>query len=59
VVVPFSRLRAKNKIESCRFNSPCFRRLCGDRSVFDRDKQLMGLDVPGVQSIADFNTPLL
>jgi uncharacterized protein len=23
------------------------------------DKQLMGLDVPGVQFIADFNTPLL
>jgi hypothetical protein len=29
------------------------------RPFLTGDKQLMGLDVPGVQFIADFNTPLL
>jgi hypothetical protein len=39
--------------------TPLVRRLAGIDLFLTGDNQLMGLDVPGVRFIADFNTPLL
>lgn len=58
-VIPFSRLRAKQRLKA-----PDAIHLASAASAkvdlfLTGDKQLLGLDVPGVQFIADFNTPIL
>jgi hypothetical protein len=53
--MPFSRLRVKDKLkvaDSIHLASAALREL----TVFDWNKQLMCLEVPGMQFIADFNT---
>jgi predicted nucleic acid-binding protein len=58
-VAPFSRLRAKNKLKFADAIHLASAASAGIDLFLTGDKQLMGLDVPGVQFIADFNTPLL
>jgi predicted nucleic acid-binding protein len=58
-VMPFSRLRAKNKLKVADAIHLASAASAGIDLFLTGDKQLMGLDVPGVQFIADFNTPLL
>ncbi len=58
-VMPFSRLRAKNKLKIADSIHLASAASAGIDLFLTGDKQLMGLDVPGVQFIADFNTPLL
>ena len=58
-VIPFSRLRAKNKLKVADSIHLASAASAGIDLFLTGDKQLMGLDVPGVQFIADFNTPLL
>jgi uncharacterized protein len=58
-VMPFSRLRAKNKLKVADSIHLASAASAGIDLFLTGDKQLMGLDVPGVQFIADFNTPLL
>jgi hypothetical protein len=58
-VRPFSRLRAKEKLKAAN----CIHLACAASAGIDLfltgDKQLLKLDVPGIQFIADFNTPIL
>jgi uncharacterized protein len=58
-VMPFSLLRAKNKLKV----ADSIHLACAASEGIDLfltgDKQLLGIDVPGIQFIADFNTPLL
>lgn len=58
-VAPFSRLRAKEKLKV----ADCIHLACAASAGIDLfltgDKQLLKLDVPGIQFIADFNTPIL
>jgi predicted nucleic acid-binding protein len=58
-VEPFSRLRAKNKLKIADSIHLACAASAGIDLFLTGDKQLMGLDVPGIQFIADFNTPLL
>ncbi len=58
-VMPFSRLRAKNKLKVADAIHLASAASAGIDLFLTGDKQLMGLDVAGVQFIADFNTPLL
>ena len=58
-VMPFSRLRAKNKLKVADAIHLASAASAGIDLFLTGDKQLMGLDVPGIQFIADFNTPLL
>ena len=58
-VMPFSRLRAKHKLKVADSIHLASAASAGIDLFLTGDKQLMGLDVPGVQFIADFNTPLL
>lgn len=58
-VMPFSRLRAKNKLKVADSIHLASAASAGIDLFLTGDKQLMGLDVPGIQFIADFNTPLL
>ncbi len=58
-VTPFSRLRAKSKLKIADSIHLASAASAGIDLFLTGDKQLMGLDVPGVQFIADFNTPLL
>ena len=58
-VMPFSRLRAKNKLKVADAIHLASAASAGIDLFLTGDKQLMGLDVQGVQFIADFNTPLL
>jgi uncharacterized protein len=58
-VMTFSRLRAKNKLKVADAIHLASAASAGIDLFLTGDKQLMGLDVPGVQFIADFNTPLL
>jgi uncharacterized protein len=58
-VMPFSRLRAKNKLKVADAIHLASAASAGIDLFLTGDKQLMGLDVPGLQFIADFNTPLL
>lgn len=58
-VIPFSRLRAKHRLKA-----PDAIHLASAASArvdlfLTGDKQLLRLNVPGVQFIADFNTPIL
>jgi uncharacterized protein len=58
-VEPFSRLRAKEKLKV----ADCIHLACAASAGIDLfltgDKQLLSLDIPGIQFIADFNTPIL
>jgi predicted nucleic acid-binding protein len=58
-VAPFSRLRARGKLKA----ADCIHLACAASAGIDLfltgDKQLTKLDVPGIQFIADFNTPIL
>src|SRR5215469_12237097 len=58
-VRPFSRLRTKEKLKV----ADCIHLACAASAGIDLfltgDKQLLKLDVPGIQFIADFNTPIL
>jgi predicted nucleic acid-binding protein len=58
-VMSFSQLRAKNKLKVADAIHLASAASAGIDLFLTGDKQLMGLDVPGVQFIADFNTPLL
>lgn len=58
-VAPFSRLRAKNKLKVGDSIHLACAASAGIDLFLTGDKQLMGIDVPGIQFIADFNTPLL
>lgn len=58
-VDPFSRLRARERLKV----ADCIHLACAASAGIDLfltgDKQLLKLDVPGIQFIADFNTPIL
>jgi uncharacterized protein len=58
-VAPFSRLRAREKLKV----ADCIHLACAASAGIDLfltgDKQLMKLDIPGIQFIADFNSPIL
>ncbi|HTA81023.1 MAG TPA: PIN domain-containing protein [Terracidiphilus sp.] len=58
-VAPFSHLRAKEKLRS----ADCIHLACAASAGIDLfltgDKQLVKLDVPGIQFIADFNAQIL
>lgn len=58
-VVPFSRLRAKQKLKAAYAIHLASAASAGIDLFLTGDKQLIGLNVPGIQFIADFNTPLL
>mgnify|MGYP001554614953 CR=1 FL=1 len=58
-VAPFSRLRAEQNLRV----ADCIHLACAASAGIDLfltgDKQLVKLDVPGIQFIANFNTPIL
>ena len=58
-VRPFSRLRAEQKLRV----ADCMHLACAASAGIDLfltgDRQLVKLDVPGIQFIADFSTPIL
>lgn len=58
-VAPFSRLRAKEKLKV----ADCIHLACAASTGIDLfltgDKQLLKLDIPGIQFIAEFNSPIL
>ena len=58
-VTPFARLRAREKLNV----ADCIHLACAASAGIDLfltgDKQLLRLNVPGIQFIADFNTPIL
>lgn len=58
-VMPFSRLRAKKKLKAADAIHLASAASAGIDLFLTGDKQLIGLDVPGIQFIADFDTPLL
>jgi predicted nucleic acid-binding protein len=58
-VEPFSILRAKNKLKVADSIHLACAGSAGIDLFLTGDKQLLRLDVPGIQFIADFNTPLL
>lgn len=58
-VMPFSRLRAKHKLKAADAIHLASAASAGIDLFLTGDKQLIGLNVPGIQFIADFNTPLL
>jgi predicted nucleic acid-binding protein len=58
-VAPFSWLRAKKKLKAADAIHLASAASVGIDLFLTGDKQLIGLDVPGIQFIADFNTPLL
>ena len=58
-VTPFSWLRAKKKLKAADSIHLASAASAGIDLFLTGDKQLLGIDVPGIQFIADFNTPLL
>ncbi|HEV2135619.1 MAG TPA: PIN domain-containing protein [Terracidiphilus sp.] len=58
-VTPFSRLRARTKIKVTDSIHLACAASAGIDLFLTGDKQLTKLDVPGIQFIADFNTPIL
>jgi len=58
-VAPFSRLRAKERIKVADAIHLACAASAGIDLFLTGDKQLAKLDVPGIQFIADFNTPVL
>jgi uncharacterized protein len=58
-VAPFSRLRAKERLKVADSIHLACAASAGIDLFLTGDKQLLKLDVPGIQFIADFNTPIL
>lgn len=58
-VAPFSELRAKKKLKIADSIHLACAASAGIDLFLTGDKQLVKLDVPGIQFIADFNTPIL
>lgn len=58
-VAPFSRLRGKQKVKIADSIHLACAASAGIDLFLTGDKQLTKLDVPGIQFIADFNTPVL
>jgi predicted nucleic acid-binding protein len=58
-VEPFSRLRAKEKVGVADCIHLASAASAGIDLFLTGDKQFLRLDVPGIQFIADFNTPIL
>jgi predicted nucleic acid-binding protein len=58
-VAPFSRLRAKEKLRVADSIHLACAASAGMDLFLTGDKQLLKLDIPGIQFIADFNTPIL
>lgn len=58
-VMPFSHLRAKNRLKAADAIHLACAASAGIDLFLTGAKQLIGLDVAGIQFIADFNTPLL
>jgi predicted nucleic acid-binding protein len=58
-VTPFGHLRAKGKIPIADAIHLACAASAGIDLFLTGDKQLVKLDIPGIQFIADFNTPIL
>lgn len=58
-VIPFSKLRADHKLKIADSIHLACAASAGIDLFLTGDKQLTKLDVPGIQFIADFNTPIL
>lgn len=58
-VAPFSSLRAKERLKAPDAIQLACAASAGIDLFLTGDKQLMRLDVPGIQFIADFNAPIL
>jgi predicted nucleic acid-binding protein len=58
-VVPFSRLRSKEELKVADAIHLACAASAGIDLFLTGDRQLTKLDVPGIQFIADFNTPIL
>ena len=58
-VAPFSKLRAHEKLKAPDAIHLACAASAGIDLFLTGDKQLVKLDVPGIQFIADFNTPIL
>ncbi len=58
-VRPFSRLRGKEKLRIADSIHLACAASAGIDLFLTGDKQLVNLDIPGIQFIADFNTPVL
>jgi uncharacterized protein len=58
-VEPFSRLRAEHKLKVADSIHLACAASAGIDLFLTGDKQLLKLDVPGIQFIADFGTPIL
>jgi predicted nucleic acid-binding protein len=58
-VVPFSRLRSKERLKVADAIHLACAASAGIDLFLTGDKKLVKLDVPGIQFIADFNTPVL
>ena len=58
-VMPFSRLRAQSRIKAADAIHLACAAAAGIDLFLTNDQQLTRLHVPGIQFIADFNTPLL
>lgn len=58
-VTPFGHLRAKERIKIADAIHLACAASAGIDLFLTGDKQLVKLDVPGIQFIADFNTPIL
>lgn len=58
-VVPFSQLRARHKLAVADSIHLACAASAGTDLFLTGDKQLLRLDVPGIQFIADFMTPIL
>lgn len=58
-VAPFSRLRSKEKVKIADAIHLACAASAGIDLFLTGDKQLVKLDIPGIQFIAEFNTPIL
>ena len=58
-VAPFSRLRAKERLKIADAIHLACAASAGIDLFLTGDKQLTKLDIPGIQFIAEFNTPIL
>jgi uncharacterized protein len=58
-VAPFSKLRAQRNVKAPDAIQLACAASAGIDLFFTGDKRLTKLDVPGIQFIADFNTPIL
>lgn len=58
-VAPFSRLRSKERLKVADAIHLACAASAGIDLFLTGDKQLVKLDVPGIQFIAEFNTPIL